>query len=103
MSTTFFVARRTFRVSANSGMPLWQDRLFIAMSKDAANATDFYSIPTGRVVELGQQITVYPPIRLIAPDRPEMGACTHAEATIGIATVGNKTRPIHPRKTYVRQ
>ncbi|MCW1843545.1 potassium transporter Kup [Prosthecomicrobium hirschii] len=58
MSTTFFVARRTFRVSANSGMPLWQDRLFIAMSKDAANATDFYSIPTGRVVELGQQITV---------------------------------------------
>lgn len=58
MSTTFFVARRTFRVSSTSGMPLWQDKIFIAMSKDAANATDFYAIPSGRVVELGQQITV---------------------------------------------
>lgn len=58
MSTTFFVGRRSFKVSATSGMPLWQDRLFIAMAKSAANATDFYAIPTGRVVELGQQITV---------------------------------------------
>lgn len=58
MSTTFFVARRTFRISATSGMPVWQDRIFISMSKDAANATDFYAIPSGRVVELGQQITV---------------------------------------------
>jgi KUP system potassium uptake protein len=39
-------------------MPLWQDKLFISMAKDAANATDFYHIPSGRVVELGQQITV---------------------------------------------
>ncbi|MEJ1157952.1 potassium transporter Kup [Prosthecomicrobium sp. N25] len=58
MATTFFVARRTFRISATSGMPVWQDRIFISMSKDAANATDFYAIPSGRVVELGQQITV---------------------------------------------
>jgi KUP system potassium uptake protein len=58
MSTTFFVARRSFRASAETGMPLWQDRIFIAMAKDAANATDFYSIPSGRVVELGQQIVI---------------------------------------------
>jgi KUP system potassium uptake protein len=58
MTTTFFVGRRTFKASANSGMPLWQDKLFISMAKDAANATDFYAIPSGRVVELGQQITV---------------------------------------------
>ena len=58
MTTSFFVGKRTFKASANSGMPLWQDKLFIAMARDAANATDFYHIPSGRVVELGQQITV---------------------------------------------
>ncbi len=39
-------------------MPLWQDRLFIALTRMAANATDFYRIPSNRVVELGQQFTV---------------------------------------------
>jgi KUP system potassium uptake protein len=58
MSTTFFVGRRTFRAAAKSEMTRWQERLFIAMSRDAANATEYYSIPAGRVVELGQQITV---------------------------------------------
>ena len=58
MTTSFFVGRRSFKPSANSDMPLWQDKLFIALAKDAANATDFYHIPSGRVVELGQQITV---------------------------------------------
>jgi KUP system potassium uptake protein len=58
MTTSFFVGKRSFKASANSGMPMWQDKLFIAMAKDAANATDFYHIPSGRVVELGQQITV---------------------------------------------
>ena len=58
MTTSFFVGRRSFKPSAKSDMPLWQDKLFIALNKDAANATDFYCIPSGRVVELGQQITV---------------------------------------------
>lgn len=58
MSTTFFVGHRTFRAAAKSEMARWQEKLFIAMSRDAANATEYYSIPAGRVVELGQQITV---------------------------------------------
>ncbi|WP_237151463.1 potassium transporter Kup [Oryzibacter oryziterrae] len=58
MSTSFFLNRRTFKASPTSGMPMWQDRLFIALTRSAANATDFYHIPTNRVVELGQQITV---------------------------------------------
>ena len=58
MTTSFFLGRRTIKASANSGMPLWQDHLFIAMSKQAANATDFFSIPSDRVVELGAQVTV---------------------------------------------
>jgi KUP system potassium uptake protein len=58
MATSFFLGRRTVVPSAQSGMPLWQDKLFIFLMKNAANPTDFYKIPPGRVVELGTQVTV---------------------------------------------
>ncbi len=58
MTTSFFLGRRTIKASANSGMPIWQDKLFIALSKQAANATDFFAIPSDRVVELGAQVTI---------------------------------------------
>jgi KUP system potassium uptake protein len=58
MQTSFFLGRRTIKASATSGMPLWQDHLFISLSKSAVNATDFFHIPSGRVVELGSQVTV---------------------------------------------
>jgi len=59
MSTSFFLGRRSL-VPANraSAMPLWQDKLFIYLMKNAANPTDFFQIPPGRVVELGTQVTV---------------------------------------------
>ncbi len=58
MSTSFFLGRRSVVPAANSGMPLWQDKLFIFLMKNAANPTEFYKIPPGRVVELGAQVTV---------------------------------------------
>ena len=58
MSTSFFVSRRALKPSAQSGMPLWQDHLFIAMSRSANDATDYFQIPTGRVVEVGTQVTI---------------------------------------------
>jgi KUP system potassium uptake protein len=58
MQTSFFLGKRTIKAAATSGMPLWQDNLFIFLSRMAANATDFFHIPTGRVVELGAQVTV---------------------------------------------
>jgi KUP system potassium uptake protein len=58
MSTSFFLSRRALKPAAHSGMPRWQDRLFIALAKSAADATDFFQIPTGRVVEVGTQVTV---------------------------------------------
>jgi KUP system potassium uptake protein len=58
MATSFFLGRRSVIASAHSGMPLWQDRLFIFLMKNAANPTDFFKIPPGRVVELGAQVTV---------------------------------------------
>jgi len=58
MTTSFFLGRRTIVPDKRSGMPRWQDKLFIALNRNATNATDFFQIPTGRVVELGTQITV---------------------------------------------
>ena len=58
MTTSFFLGRRTLKVSNHSFMPKWQDHLFIALSKQAATATDFFSIPSDRVVELGAQVSV---------------------------------------------
>ena len=58
MSTSFFVSRRSLKPAAQSGMPRWQDHLFIAMSRSANDATDYFQIPTGRVVEVGTQVTI---------------------------------------------
>ena len=58
MATSFFVSRRSLKPSAQSGMPQWQDHLFIAMSRSANDATDYFQIPTGRVVEVGTQVTI---------------------------------------------
>jgi KUP system potassium uptake protein len=58
MSTTFFLSRRALKPAAQSGMPRWQDRLFIALARSANDATDYFQIPTGRVVEVGTQVTI---------------------------------------------
>ena len=56
MSTSYFLNRRSFRPSPEGGMPLWQDHLFIAMTKAASDASGFYRLPSNRVLELGQQL-----------------------------------------------
>jgi KUP system potassium uptake protein len=58
MSTSFFLSRRALKPSPHSGMPLWQDRLFIALARSASDASDFFQIPTDRVVEIGTQVAV---------------------------------------------
>src|SRR5207247_462687 len=59
MATSFFLSRRSLRPAAQSGMPRWQDRLFIRLARIANDATDYFQIPTGRVVEVGTQVTIY--------------------------------------------
>ncbi len=58
MKTSFFLSRRSIVPSEKSGMPLWQDHLFIFLARNATNATDFFHIPSGRAVELGTQVMV---------------------------------------------
>jgi KUP system potassium uptake protein len=58
MSTTFFLSRRTLRPAEGSNMPRWQDYLFIALARTANDATDYFQVPTERVVEVGTQVKV---------------------------------------------
>jgi len=58
MTTSFFLNHRSFRSAPNEGLPRWQEKLFIGMARGATNATEFYRLPTNRVLELGQQLTI---------------------------------------------
>ncbi len=58
MSTSFFLSRRALKPASQSGMPKWQDRLFIRLAHAADDATTFFHIPTERVVEIGTQVAV---------------------------------------------
>ena len=58
MSTSFFLSRRALKPAPRSALPRWQDHLFIVLAKSASDATDFFQIPTGRVVEVGTQVTI---------------------------------------------
>jgi KUP system potassium uptake protein len=58
MATSFFLSRRSLRPAAHSGMPRWQDRLFLAMARQANDAAAYFQIPSHRAVEIGTQVTV---------------------------------------------
>ena len=58
MATSFFLSRRSLRLASQSAMPRWQDRLFMSLARSANDATSYFHIPTGRVVEVGTQVTI---------------------------------------------
>ncbi len=58
MTTSFFLNRRSFKATGNQGLNIWQERVFMWLNKSASNATDFYCLPSNRVVEMGQQLAI---------------------------------------------
>ncbi len=58
MTTSFFISRAMIVSSPNPGMMKWRERLFLALSKNAMNAADFFKIPTNRVIEMGTRIEI---------------------------------------------
>jgi KUP system potassium uptake protein len=58
MSTSFFLSRRSLKPAKKGGVRFWTDRLFIALSRNASDATEYFHIPTGRVVEIGTQVMI---------------------------------------------
>ena len=58
MTTSFYIGRRKLVGSPTSGMPLWQDRLFIRMAGLAIDPSDHFHLPNNRVVEIGEQVII---------------------------------------------
>ncbi len=58
METSFFVNRETLIATPKGGMALWREHLFVWMSHLAAKASDYFRIPSNRVVELGAQVEI---------------------------------------------
>lgn len=58
MDTTYFASRETIVARRDGGMPLWRDKLFALMHRNAAPATGFFRIPGNRLVELGAQVEI---------------------------------------------
>jgi len=58
MDTTYFVSRETIIASPQLGMPVWRDKLFALMHRNAAPANQFFRIPGNRLVELGAQVEI---------------------------------------------
>lgn len=58
METSFFIARQTVISTPGAGMMPWREHLFVAMSRNARGAADYYQIPANRVIELGTQVEI---------------------------------------------
>ena len=58
MDTTFFISRETVIAADRPGMPLWRDKLFVFLARNASPATAFFRIPGNRLIELGTQIEI---------------------------------------------
>ena len=58
METTYFASRETIIARRHRGMPIWRDKLFAVMHRNAAPASGFFRIPGNRLVELGSQVEI---------------------------------------------
>jgi KUP system potassium uptake protein len=54
--TSYYLGRERLIAKNKSLMALWRKQLFIFMSRNSRSATEFFNIPSNRVVELGAQI-----------------------------------------------
>jgi KUP system potassium uptake protein len=59
MEVTYFLSREKIVPSTTErGVAQWRDRIFTAMARNAGDITDFFQIPTNRVVELGTRVEI---------------------------------------------
>ena len=58
MHTSFFLSRQTLIASKMPGMAIWREKIFSWMLRNAANAMEFFKLPSNRVVELGSQVEI---------------------------------------------
>jgi KUP system potassium uptake protein len=56
--TTFVLGRETILPSTRPSMPLWQEKIFALMSRNAQRPTAFFKIPPNQVIEVGIQVEI---------------------------------------------
>jgi KUP system potassium uptake protein len=56
---TYYVGHETvIRREDGMGLPAWQEEFFAVMERNAIHVSDFFSLPTDQVVEIGRQISI---------------------------------------------
>ena len=58
MATSYFLSRDIVIPTLGAAMPLWRERLFASMHRNAAAAADFLNLPANRIVELGAKVEI---------------------------------------------
>ena len=58
MQASYFLGRETLVADTVPKMPLWRLWLFLVMARNAVSATEFFRIPSDRVVELGVRVAI---------------------------------------------
>ncbi len=57
-STSFYIGRENLSIAEESAMARWRASLFIFMSRNAADATSFFSLPPDQVIEVGVRMAI---------------------------------------------
>jgi KUP system potassium uptake protein len=56
---TYYVGHETvIGREDGAGLPAWQERIFAIMERNAIHVSDFFSLPSDQVVEIGRQISI---------------------------------------------
>jgi KUP system potassium uptake protein len=55
---SFYVGRENLVIAETSAMARWRANLFIFMSRNAADATSFFSLPEDQVIEVGVRLSI---------------------------------------------
>jgi KUP system potassium uptake protein len=58
MQTSYFLGRETVVAAAVPKMSRWRQWLFLVLSRNSLSATEFFRIPSDRVVELGVKVAI---------------------------------------------
>lgn len=55
---SYYIGRENLVIADNPAMARWRANLFIFLSRNATNATSFFSIPANQVIEIGVRIEI---------------------------------------------
>ncbi|OJF94936.1 potassium transport protein Kup [Pararhizobium antarcticum] len=58
MQTSFYLGRRNIISDPKSGLPGWQDKLYIATAGIGIDPSAYFRLPANRVVEIGEQVVI---------------------------------------------